>query len=159
MLKRYGTLSVVAAMLALPSFCTAQKVLAPTPPMGWNSWDSYGLTINEAQFRANVDVLALRLKPAGYRYAVVDEGWYLLNPQKQKTEAFEYRMDANGRYETALNRFASATGSAGFKPVSDYVHAQGLKFGIHIIRGIPKKAVEQNTPIAGSRFHAADVAD
>jgi hypothetical protein len=127
--------------------------------MGWNSWDSYGLTINEAQFKANVDVLALRLKPAGYQYAVVDEGWYLLNPQKEKAEAFEYRMDANGHYEPALNRFASASGAAGFKPVSDYVHAQGLKFGIHIIRGIPKKAVEQNTPIAGSSFHAMDVAD
>ena len=44
-------------------------------------------------------------------------------------------MDANGRYEPALNRYASAAGAAGFKPVSDYVHAQGLKFGIHIIRG------------------------
>jgi hypothetical protein len=147
-------------MLLAASFCAAQvKVLAPTPPMGWNSWDSYGLTINEAQFRANTDVLALRLKPAGYRYAVVDEGWYLLNPQKQKAEAFEYRMDANGRYQPALNRFASASGTAGFKPVSDYVHAQGLKLGIHIIRGIPKKAVEQNTPVAGSRFHAVEVAD
>ena len=143
----------------LSSFCAAQTMLAPAPPMGWNSWDSYGLTINEAQFKANVDVLALRLKPAGYRYAVVDEGWYLLNPQKQKTEVFEYRMDANGRYEPALSRFASATGAAGFKPVSDYVHAKGLKFGIHIIRGIPKKAVAANTPIAGSAFHVADAAD
>lgn len=126
--------------------------------MGWNSWDSYGLTINETQFKANVDVMAKRLKPAGYQYAVVDEGWYLLNPQKQKAETFEYRMDANGRYEPALNRFASAKGTAGFKPVSDYVHSQGLKFGIHIIRGIPKMAVEKNTPVAGSSFHAKDAA-
>jgi hypothetical protein len=152
-------LCALALLASLPIASLAQRVLAPTPPMGWNSWDSYGLTIDEAQFRANVDVMAKRLKPAGYQYAVVDEGWYLLNPQKQKAEVFAYRMDANGRYEPALNRFASATGSAGFKPVSDYVHAQGLKFGIHIIRGIPKKAVEQNTPIAGSTFHAVDVAD
>jgi alpha-galactosidase len=138
--------------------CAAQKVLAPAPPMGWNSWDSYGLTIDEQQFRANVDVLAKRLKPAGYEYAVVDEGWYLENPKKEKAEAFVYRMDAYGRYEPALNRFASAAGDAGFGPVAKYVHGLGLKFGIHIIRGIPKKAVEANTPVEGSGFHAAEVA-
>lgn len=154
MLKRIGLL-----MLALSSLCMAQAVLAPTPPMGWNSWDSYGLTIDEMQFKANVDVMAKRLKPAGYEYGVVDEGWYLENPQKKKEEKFVYRMDANGRYEPALSRFASAAGDAGFSAVSRYVHAQGLKFGIHIIRGIPKDAVEKNLPIAGSAFHAKDAAD
>jgi hypothetical protein len=149
----------LSMVLGLAPFGGAQQqVLAPTPPMGWNSWDSYGLTIDEAQFKANVDVMARRLKAAGYQYAVVDEGWYLLNPQKKKEEAFAYRMDANGRYEPALNRFASAAGSAGFKPVSDYVHARGLKFGIHIIRGIPKGAAEKNAPIARSGFHAKDAA-
>jgi len=127
--------------------------------MGWNSWDAYGLTIDEQQFRANVDVLAKRLKPAGYEYAVVDEGWYLENPQKAKGEEFVYRMDASGRYVPAPNRFPSAAGVAGFKPLSDYAHGLGLKFGIHIIRGIPKKAVEANLPVEGSSFHAADVAE
>ena len=138
-----------------------QKGLAPAPPMGWNSWDSYGLTINEGQFRANVDVLANRLKPAGYEYAVVDEGWYLINPQKAKGEKFVYTMDANGRYVPAANRFpsAGASGELGFKPVADYVHSQGLKFGIHIIRGISKEAVAANVAVAGSSFHAADLAD
>jgi alpha-galactosidase len=146
-------------MLLASSLCEGQqKVLAPTPPMGWNSWDSYGLTIDETQFKANVDVMAKRLKAAGYQYAVVDEGWYLLNPQKKKDETFAYRMDSNGRYKPALNRFASAKGDAGFRPVSDYVHAQGLKFGIHIIRGIPKEAVGTNVAIAGSSFHAQDAA-
>lgn len=159
LLKRYWVITAVTAILLASSYGVAQERLAPTPPMGWNSWDSYGLTINEAQFRANVEVLAKRLKAAGYEYAVIDEGWYLLNPQKVKTDAFVYRMDANGRYEPAPNRFASAAGSAGFKPVSSYVHAQGLKFGIHIIRGIPKKAVEENTPVAGSSFRAAELAD
>jgi len=154
-MKKFG----LVVVMILASQCGAQTVLAPTPPMGWNSWDAYGLTIDETQFKANVDVLAKRLKPAGYQYAVIDEGWYLLNPQKAKEETFEYRMDANGRYEPALNRFASAKGTAGFKAVSDSVHARGLKFGIHIIRGIPKKAVEKNTPVADSAFHAADVAD
>ena len=88
MLRRLGGMLCAVALLAsLSTACSAQNVLAPTPPMGWNSWDSYGLTINEEQFRANVDVMAKRLKAAGYQYAVVDEGWYLPNPQKQKTEA------------------------------------------------------------------------
>src|SRR5215469_2508593 len=92
----------------------AQKVtVAATPPMGWNSWDAYGLTITEEQFRANVDVLAKRLKPAGYEYAVVDEGWYLENPKKEKSESFAYRMDANGRYVPAPNRFPSAARDEG----------------------------------------------
>ncbi|MDW5265809.1 MULTISPECIES: glycoside hydrolase family 27 protein [Acidobacteriaceae] len=152
---------VGAAVLAVGIQTVAQqKMLAPTPPMGWNSWDSYGLTVNESQFRANVDALTKRLKPAGYQYAVVDEGWYLANPQDaSKPETLEYRIDANGRYEPALNRFTTAKGDAGFKPVADYVHAQGLKFGIHIIRGITKKAVAGNMPIADSAFHAVDAVD
>src|SRR5258708_39059927 len=68
-------------------------------------------------------------------------------------------MDAHGRYLGSVNRFPSAAGEAGFKPVAEYVHAQGLKFGIHIIRGIPKQAVAANVAVAGSGFHAADVAD
>jgi len=160
MWKRWGVFAAEAAIGVCVSISNAQKgVLAPTPPMGWNSWDSYGLTINEAQFKANVDVLAARLKPAGYNYAVVDEGWYLTNPQKAKSEEFDFRMNATGRYEPALNRFPSAEDAAGFKPVADYVHAKGLKFGIHIIRGIPKGAVAKNTPIASSAFHAVDAAD
>src|SRR5579871_442699 len=59
----------------------AQKVLAQAPPMGWNSWDSYGLRIDEQQFRDNVDTLATQLKPFGYQYAVIDEGWYMANPE------------------------------------------------------------------------------
>ena len=146
-------------MSFLPIVGIGQNPLAPIPPMGWNSWDSYGLTIDEMQFKANVDVMAKRLKAAGYQYAVVDEGWYLENPQKKKDQNFIYRIDANGRYEPALSRFVSAKGMRGFKPVSDYVHAQGLKFGIHIIRGIPKEAVAKNLPIADSSLHATDAAD
>jgi hypothetical protein len=152
--------ATVLSVWILPSGSAQQKVLAPTPPMGWNSWDSYGLTVNESQFRANVDVLTKRLKGAGYQYAVVDEGWYLANPEDaRKPETLQYRMDGNGRYEPALNRFTTAAGQAGFKPIADAVHSQGLRFGIHIIRGIPKKAVSGTLPIANSAFHAADAAD
>src|SRR3981189_2012435 len=101
-IKRF--LAATFSLVMISPVVAQDKALAPTPPMGWNSWDSYGLTITEPQFRANVDVLAKRLKPAGYRYAVVDEGWSLANPQDaEKPETLHYRMDTNGRYEPAVN--------------------------------------------------------
>jgi alpha-galactosidase len=136
----------------------AQNALAPAPPMGWNSWDSYGLSVTESEFRANADVLADKLKPYGWTYAVVDEGWYLANPEA-KPGSFQFALDANGRYTPALNRFPSATGDAGLKPLADYIHSRGLKFGIHIIRGIPRQAVAKDLPIAGSSYRASDAAD
>jgi hypothetical protein len=121
--------------------------------MGWNSWDSYGLTVTEDEFKANVSWLHAHLQPLGWKYVVVDEGWYLRSPG-QKGAAQGFVMDATGRYQVAENRFP-----AGFKPLADWVHAQGLKFGLHIIRGIPREAVDKNLPIAGSSFHAADAAN
>ncbi len=131
---------------------------AATPPMGWNSWDAYGLTINEEQFRANVEVLA-GMKEFGWQYAVIDEGWYMQNPFGANLAERKYLYDVNGLLEPVEARFPSAAWGAGFKPLADWVHGQGLKFGIHIVRGIPKQVVEANLPIAGSRFHAADAAD
>jgi alpha-galactosidase len=133
--------------------------LAATPPMGWNSWDSYGLTITEAEFKANADWMAKHLKPFGWQYAVVDEGWYLQNPESGGKPAWQFTLDQESRFTPALNRFPSAANRAGFKPLADYVHSLGLKFGIHIIRGIPREAVTSNLPIAGSSYHAADAAD
>lgn len=148
---------LVLILMALPLFAQQNNV-APTPPMGWNSWDSYGLSITESEFRANATVLAEKLKPFGWNYAVVDEGWYVPNPEaKPGTSAFT--LDANGRYTPAVNRFPSAANGAGFKALADSMHAAGLKFGIHIIRGIPREAVAKNLPIAGSNYRAADAAD
>jgi alpha-galactosidase len=141
---------------ALP--LAAQTDAARVPPMGWNSWDSYGLSISESEFRANTDVLAAKLKPFGWLYSVIDEGWYLPNPEAKPGE-FKFMLDINGRYIPAAKRFPSATGNAGFRPLADYVHSRGLKFGIHIIRGIPREAVARNLPIAASNFHASDAAD
>jgi hypothetical protein len=132
--------------------------LAPSPPMGWNSWDAYGLTINEADFKANAAVLA-GLRQYGWQYAVIDEGWYMENPLGANLAERKYLLDANGILIPVASRFPTAAGGAGFKPLADWVHAQGLKFGIHIVRGIPRQAVEKNLPIAGSSFHAAEAAD
>lgn len=121
--------------------------------MGWNSWDSYGLTVTEPEFKANATVLAQRLAQHGWIYAVVDEGWYLKNPQAGPGH-FEFTLDSNGRYIPAPGRF-----SEGLKGLADWTHALHLKFGIHIIRGIPREAVAKNLPIAGSHFRAADAAN
>ncbi len=126
--------------------------------MGWNSWDAYGFTIDEAQFRANVQVLA-RMKEYGWQYAVIDEGWYMQNPGGKNLAERNYLYDQNGLLAPVAARFPSAANGAGFKPLADWVHTQGLKFGIHIVRGIPKQVVDQDLPIAGSSFHAADAVD
>jgi len=127
--------------------------------MGWNSYDAYGLTVTEAQYKANAKVLA-DLRTYGWQYAVIDEGWFLQNPQDaEHPETLKYTLDANGRLTPALNRFPSAAGDAGFVQLANFTHSLGLKFGIHIIRGIPKEAVRNNLPIAGSSYHASDVAD
>lgn len=126
--------------------------------MGWNSWDAYGLTIDETDFRANAKELAA-LKASGWQYAVIDEGWYMDNPFGSDLATRRYVLDKNGRLQPAIKRYPSAADGAGFKPIADWLHAQGLKFGLHIVRGIPKQAVHDNLPIAGTGFHAADAAD
>jgi hypothetical protein len=145
-----------AAVFSLSPLSHAQ--LAQTPPMGWNSWDAYGLTINEDNYKANVAVLA-ELQQYGWKYAVIDEGWYMADPSAKTLEGRKYLWDGNGLLIPAPGRFPSAAGGAGFKPLADWVHRQGLKFGIHVVRGIPRQVVEENLPIAGTSYHAADAAD
>jgi hypothetical protein len=154
----------VAAVFAVVGFAVSVTTLlhaqnpAPTPPMGWNSWDAYGLTIDEADYKANVTVLA-GLRQYGWEYAVIDEGWYMENPLGGNLVERKYLWDGNGILIPVASRFPSSAGGAGFKPLADWVHAQGLKFGIHIVRGIPRQVVKENLPIAGSSYHAADAAD
>jgi alpha-galactosidase len=131
---------------------------AQTPPMGWNSWDSWGLTIDEQQFRDTVTWFHNHLQRFGYQYVVIDEGWFAQHPEAA-TGQQDYTISPDGRTMPAVNRFPSADGGKGFAPLADWVHQQGLKFGIHIVRGIPRSAVEQNLPIARSHYRAAEAAD
>jgi hypothetical protein len=138
----------------------AQDALAPTPPMGWNSWDAFGTTINEAQVKANAQWMAENLKAFGWQYVTVDMEWFVSNPTAEgNSKTFQYSLDASGRYTPAVSRFPSAANGAGFKPLADYVHSLGLKFGIHILRGIPKQAVLNKLPIADTMYSAADGAN
>ena len=144
--------------LLLPSVSSQKSHVASTPPMGWNSWDAYGLTIDEAQFRDNVKILA-GMKQYGWQYAVIDEGWYMRDPFGANTVAQKFLYDANGLLVPVVSRFPSSAATSGFKPLADWVHSLGLKFGIHILRGIPKQVVDENLPVASSNFHAADAGD
>jgi hypothetical protein len=155
-------LLLAAAVLLLPSLAFAQAKqpdLAPTPPMGWNSWDAYGTTIDEQSFRANAQWIAQHLKPFGYQYVTIDEGWYEPRALAATNSSEQLVLDPYGRFIPALDRFPSAAKGAGFAPLADYIHSLGLKFGIHILQGIPRKAVAENLPIEGSPFKAKEAAN
>ena len=125
---------------------------ALTPPMGWNSWDCYGPTVVESEVKANADYMATNLLDHGWEYVVVDIRWYVENDKAggyNQTNPI-YVIDEFGRYTPALNRFPSTADGVGFKALADYVHARGLKFGIHLMRGIPKEAVAAKLPVRGT---------
>ena len=154
-------LTLVAAFVLLLSTLPAiagDASLAPTPPMGWNSWDSYGRMITEAQLRATAEWMAAHLKSYGWQYVVNDDGWYVQNVEEDSKDSI-FLLDGNGRFIPVPKRYPSAADDAGFKPLADYIHSLGLKFGIHIIRGIPREAVANNLPISDSPYRAADAAD
>ncbi len=136
------------------------SIIAATPPMGWNSWDSFSRTLDEQSIKANARWLARNLKRFGWEYVVVDEGWYLANlDARGDASQARFQMDEFGRYVPVPARFPSAGTRFSFRPLADYLHSLGLKFGLHIIRGIPREAVKKNLPIAGSNFRAADAAN
>lgn len=135
---------------------TVGDTLALTPPLGWNSYDNFGDAVTEAETLANAEWLKQHLQPFGWDTVVVDFRWYDALADGIRVQDPEgVTIDEFGRCIPPPNRFPSAANGAGFKPLADKLHAMGLKFGIHIMRGIPRKAVEQNLPIAGSKFTAA----
>ncbi|MDP4271887.1 MAG: NPCBM/NEW2 domain-containing protein [Bacteroidota bacterium] len=120
------------------------------PPMGWNSWDCYGPSVVESEVKANADYMATNLKQYGWEYVIVDIRWYVDNQTTGTYNAYAnstFVYDQYGRYIPSPTRFPSAANGAGFKPLADYIHSKGLKFGIHIMRGVPKIAVTNNLPI------------
>src|SRR5215510_11822800 len=96
-------------------------IIAPTPPMGWNSWDSYGRTLNEESIKANARWIARNLKRFGWEYVVVDEGWYLANLNANDDSRVRFEMDGYGRYVPVPARFPSAGKDFTFKPLANYL--------------------------------------
>ncbi len=132
---------------------------AKTPPMGWNSWDCYGPTVTESEVKANADYMAENLKQHGWEYIVVDIRWFVENDKAGGYNENDpvYSMDEYGRMLPAVKKFPSAADGNGFKPLADYIHSKGLKFGIHLMRGIPVEAVKKNLPVMGTDVKAADI--
>jgi hypothetical protein len=138
--------------------------LALTPPMGWNSYDAYGDSVTEAEIIANSDWMHAHLQPFGWDTIVVDFRWYDPQPtgndfllNSTRTGA-ALAADSFGRLLPAPNRFPSSAGGLGFKPLADRLHDSGLRFGIHVMRGIPRQDVLANVTIADGKFLAADAA-
>ncbi len=128
-------------------------------PMGWNSWDCYGAAVTEEIVRKNAKFMAEHLKQYGWEYITVDIQWSEPGAVTNEYRPFaDLTMDEYGRLLPAVNRFPSAKDGAGFKPLADFIHSLGLKFGIHIMRGIPRQAVYKNTKILGSDKTAREIA-
>jgi alpha-galactosidase len=138
------------------------RAWAATPPMGWNSYDTFCDSVTEAEVLANAKYMRDHLLSHGWQFIVVDFRWYdpkptgndvLLNPTRLNAAL---TMDEFGRLLPAPNRFPSAADGGGFKGLADQIHAMGLKFGIHVMRGIPRMAVKANLPIEGTDYRAWD---
>ncbi len=135
---------------------------AATPPMGWNSYDAFGDSVTEDEFLSNARYQKEHLLKHGWNYVVVDYRWYdpgAFDNNPNGRAGAELSADNFGRLLPATNRFPSAADGKGFKALADQIHEMGMKFGIHVMRGIPRQAVRANTPIEGSDFKAADAAN
>ncbi|NLC64984.1 MAG: glycoside hydrolase family 27 protein, partial [Erysipelothrix sp.] len=128
-------------------------------PKGWNSWDCYGASVTEAEVIANAEVLKSELFDLGWDTVVVDIQWYEPTANSSMYHKFaDLEMDAYSRLMPAVNRFPSSADGVGFKVLGQKIHDMGLKFGIHIMRGIPRQAVHRNTPLKGTEYTARDIA-
>ena len=174
-MKKIIITSLAVASIIISSCCTnpktaecntACKYVAPTPPMGWNSFDAYDCRINEKEFKQIVDYMAENLLEYGWEYAVIDYAWFNDNPGQWNNPNRRYGhpdiklgkggvpvdtlcMDEYSRLWPSVKRFPSAANGVGFKAIADYVHNKGMKFGIHIMRGIPREAYYNKTAIKG----------
>lgn len=169
MIKKYRNELGIVIFLTCTCFSNIfSQNLAATPPMGWNSYDCFGYSVHEDDVKANADYMAKYLKFYGWQYIVVDYLWSFDKPAGNTKIPFQNRlkdgsyfprlsMDEWGRLTPQNDKFPSAADGKGFKPLADYIHSKGLKFGIHIMRGIPRQAVWAKSPIEGMFGITADM--
>ena len=168
MRKNVFAVVILTCAIWLNTHAQTTKVAA-TPPMGWNSYNSFGSAVHEDEVKANADYVAKNLKQHGWQYVVVDFLWsydnpptsHIGNPYQKRLQDGSYipwlTMDKWGRLLPQPTKFPSAFGGKGFKPLATYVHQLGLKFGIHVMRGIPRQAVWAKTPVFGAKEVTADM--
>jgi len=120
MLRSIGTHSIVAVLVFVFSLnLQAEELLAPTPPMGWNSWNCFQADIDEEKIKATADAMVESgMRDAGYVFLVLDDGW------------MADKRDEDGRLVADPKKFPS-----GMKAIGDYIHSRGLKYGIYQDRG------------------------
>ncbi len=154
---KHNNIPVIEAAITVKQGDEMKKI--NTPPLGWNSWDCFGAGVNERQLRENAEFMAKELKPFGWQYIVCDIQWYEPEAKDNNYNNFyPLNMDEYGRLMPAENRFPSAKGGKGFEEIAAYCHSLGLKFGIHIMRGVPREAVHRNLPIKGSKHTCREIA-
>ena len=155
-----SSVSGMARLSSVPSDDVATfRTWAMTPPMGWNSWDCYYSSVTEKEVMQNARYLVDNdLVRHGWEYVVVDIRWYCDHPSlgggnyNQRGDQ-GYVLEAYGRYLPSPRRFPSCMKDGiniGFKALADSIHNMGLKFGIHIMRGVPKAVVGSNYQLKGS---------
>ena len=180
-----GAVLTFAATAAAFRAGFSAAAVAQTPPMGWDSYDSYGAFVNQQEVEAAANYMAANLKQYGYDYIVVDYDWSWTQAQQGPigsgttgsgylnqsfstsngvtTASPPLEMNSNGELVPDPSRFPSSINAQGqeigFSALANYVHSLGLKFGIHIMRGIPRQAVFANDPIANSGYTADQIAN
>ncbi|AWB68961.1 glycoside hydrolase family 27 protein [Saccharobesus litoralis] len=173
------TSSQVSSPAAQDNTTSLLTKVAEKPPLGWNSFDAWDSRVTEEDYRKTVDFMAENLLEHGWEYAVIDYIWWNPEPGAYNTKDSYVRrvghpnirlnedgsmkypeavtLDEYGRLQPAPERFPSSAGGKGFKPLADYVHSKGMKFGIHIMRGMHRQAWYLDTPIKGTDKTARDI--
>lgn len=135
---------------------------AQTPPMGWNSWNSLDFRATEADIKNVADYMSENLLEYGWEYVVIDAGWYYpseITCNDGKMDNIPQNIDEYGRLIPDVNKYPGSADNKGFKELADYIHSKGLKFGIHIMRGIPWNAAASNFTVKGSDYITSEIAD
>jgi alpha-galactosidase len=105
---------LLCLLIGLSGYSQKFEGLADTPPMGWNTWNTFACDINEDLIKETADaIVASGMKEAGYEYVIIDDCWH-------------GERDEKGFIQVDPERFPS-----GMKALADYVHSKGLKIGIY----------------------------
>jgi alpha-galactosidase len=151
---------VICAALSIGELSAQSTQKSQSPFLGWNSYNCYGTHINERLTVENLDAFIQKLKPSGYEYFVLDAGWfrhYDLKPGETwpiKGSKGHLNFDEYGRLMPSKVLFPN-----GFKDIIEKAHKNGIKFGLHLMRGIPREVVMKNLPIKGTKYFARDIAN